>query len=188
MLEKLIAIGEGDAATASATQISGLEQMMANISLSEKHVANDLRVMRSLSFEARTVRHGAIPEAYKQTFQWAFHGLSASSAPQEMEAADLEKSGLFDWLKNDGGIFWVSGKPGSGKSTFMKFVAGHPLTHEALSRWGGPRPVFIASHYFWISGTTMQKSQEGLLQSLLYDIFSRCPDLIQVAFPARWGG
>lgn len=32
----------------------------------------------------------------------------------------------------------------------------------------------------------MQKSQEGLLQTLLYEIFRKCPNLIQTCLPHRW--
>jgi putative ribosome biogenesis GTPase RsgA len=27
-----------------------------------------------------------------------------------------------DWLENDGGIYWIAGKAGSGKSTLMKYL------------------------------------------------------------------
>jgi hypothetical protein len=32
----------------------------------------------------------------------------------------------------------------------------------------------------------MQRSQKWLLQSLLYDIFRKCPDLIETTLPSRW--
>ena len=188
MLKKLSNLPRGiDTKTISAAQqLSEIEHMMARVNLSERDIGNQLRIMRTLTFQTRTVRHDAIPLAHKRTFQWVFKGGSNVTWPEQEKTVDAESVGLLDWLTHGDGTFWVSGKPGSGKSTFMKFLADHAATKKALSAWAHPLPVFVGSHYFWISGTAMQKSQEGLLRSLLYDIFSRCPDLIPVSCPARW--
>ncbi|KAK3382493.1 hypothetical protein B0T24DRAFT_661196 [Lasiosphaeria ovina] len=37
--------------------------------------------------------------------------------------------------------------------------------------------LVLAKFYFWNSGTRLQKSQEGLLQSLLFEILRQCPEL-----------
>ena len=68
----------------------------------------------------------------------------------------------------------------------MKFVDGHPSTRCALREWSGDLPLITASFYFWNSGTELQKSQEGLLRSLLYEILSKAPDLIPVVCDSRW--
>ncbi|KAH7177061.1 hypothetical protein EDB81DRAFT_773947 [Dactylonectria macrodidyma] len=67
----------------------------------------------------------------------------------------------------------------------MKFLADHPTTRSALAQWSHPLPVVIASHYLWSPGTEMQKSQQGMLQSLLYEIFRHCPDVIEAACKSR---
>ncbi|KAK0610908.1 hypothetical protein B0T14DRAFT_570839 [Immersiella caudata] len=169
-----------------AQKLSEIEHMMARVNLSEHDLANQLRIMRTLTFETRTVRHDAIPLAHKRTFQWVFAPGPNTPCSDSTKTVDAESVGLLEWLAQGDSTFWVSGKPGSGKSTFMKFLADHDATKKALAAWAHPLPVFVGSHYFWISGTTMQKSQEGLLRSLLYGIFSRCPDLMSVACPARW--
>lgn len=74
-------------------------------------------------------------------------------------------------------------KAGSGKSTLMKYVCGHGTTLEALRFWAGSRRLVTASYYFWNAGLPMQKSQLGLLQSLLYQVLRACPGLIQEIFP-----
>jgi len=56
------------------------------------------------------------------------------------EATDVKKaSGRFlGWLSSpDGGIFHIAGKPGSGKSTLMKFLFDHERTREELTNWAG---------------------------------------------------
>lgn len=57
-----------------------------------------------------------------------------------------------------------------------------------LPLWSKPQEAVLASHFFWNSGTEMQKSQQGLLQSLLYDIFRQCPDRIKKVCINRWTG
>lgn len=156
-------------------ELSRLEQSMSQLSMLKKRVAREASILRSLGFESRKVRHGGIPAAHRETFQWVFKPSTEGGS-----------NDLLDWLSNGQETFWVAGKPGSGKSTFMKFLADHPKTHSVLSKWSHPLPVVIASHYFWSPGTEMQKSQQGLLQSLLYDIFRHCPNLIEIICESRW--
>jgi len=89
------------------------------------------------------------------------------------------------WLENGEGIFWVSGKPGAGKSTLMKYIADHDKTREALARWSAPKPVVLVSHYFWCAGTNMQRSHYGLLRTLLFEILCQFPDLVETWLPGR---
>ena len=70
----------------------------------------------------------------------------------------------------------------------MKYLVGHPQTAHLLREWAGAagKDLKIASHYFWSTGTPMQKSQEGLLQNLLFQVFQQCVDVILVAASDRW--
>jgi len=82
-----------------------------------------------------------------------------------------------EWLRAGRGIFWVSGKAGSGKSTLIKFLTDHEQTEKLLNEWA-PKTCIIGSHFFWNAGTSLQKSQEGLYRTLLYQIWRQCPNLI----------
>ncbi|KAG8167422.1 hypothetical protein KVR01_003111 [Diaporthe batatas] len=148
--------------------------------LKTSHTIQDIqskmrRFTQSLQYEARLHRHEAISEAHEQTFRWLLG---------DNEDDSQVKSGFPQWLESNDGIFWVTGKPGSGKSTFMKFVAGAARTRELLDRWA--YPTILVAHYFWSPGSSIQKSQEGLLRSLLYEMFRQCPDLIPVTCEERW--
>jgi hypothetical protein len=68
----------------------------------------------------------------------------------------------------------------------MKFIAEHPKTAEILDGRASSGVCLIVSHYFWVAGTAMQRSQEGLLRSLLHQILSFQPALILIACPRRW--
>lgn len=155
-------------------------------------------ILSSLRFESMTVRHSNITEAHKRTFDWIF---STNCLPAEDPRS---KIGFSSWLEHGGGLYWITGKPGilsssvpkmletnpiipgSGKSTLMKYLEDHPMTNQLLHSWSQPSHLVTASFYIWNSGTMMQKSLQGLLQSLLYTILSSCPDLIPVLCPERW--
>ncbi|CVL12469.1 uncharacterized protein FPRN_15065 [Fusarium proliferatum] len=158
----------------SPVTITDIERELSSMSIAENDITKQQSILQSLTFAHRSARHAAITDAHIRTFEWIFK-------------EDSVCGGAFlDWLNNGNGIFWVSGKPGSGKSTLMKFIADHSRTARILSAWSSPKPTYVASHYFWSAGTKMQRSQEGLLQTLLYEIFRQCPDLLQVACHQRW--
>ncbi|KAH7233732.1 hypothetical protein IWW34DRAFT_906212 [Fusarium oxysporum f. sp. albedinis] len=72
---------------------------------------------------------------------------------------------FIDWLKSDRSVYWISGKPGSGKSTLMKFLISDSRTPDALKEWN--KDAIIIAHFFWKPGSMMQHSFKGLLCSLL---------------------
>jgi hypothetical protein len=67
----------------------------------------------------------------------------------------------------------------------MKYICNHETTLKTLRRWAGAEPLFTASFFFWNSGYPMQKSQVGLLQSLLYQVLCACPALIMEVCPLK---
>lgn len=133
-------------------------------------VATSERVLRSLLFDEIKKREEQIRPAYAETFNWIF---------------DDDTTSFTKWLRSSDDVFWVNGKPGSGKSTLMKFLTAHPKTKEILRQWAGEEVIF-ASYFFWNSGSDIQKSQLGLMQSLVYQILRQCPDLIPLASTRRW--
>ncbi|KAF4336763.1 nacht nucleoside triphosphatase [Fusarium beomiforme] len=168
-------------------EIDTLEKMMRQSSLSEARIRKELDIIRSLSSKTRQFRYNAICDAHHETFRWVFTPPSDQETNLSSKQREAQTK-LLKWLENGSGVFWVSGKPGSGKSTFMKFVADHKRTVEALSRWAHPSRAIVSSCYFWSSGSRMQKSLAGLLQTLLHDVFRFCPQLIQNVCPSRWSG
>jgi hypothetical protein len=168
-------------------ELSNLEKAMSRLGIAQRDISNGIEILRSLGFSSRTVRHNAIQNAHQDTFDWAFKRDIIPGDVMDTCSRTASTSNLLSWLRKGTGTFWVSGKPGSGKSTFMKFIASHSETADALVAWARPLPVTIASHYFWSQGTDMQKSQAGLMQSLLYEIFRNCPGLAQHVCPVRWG-
>lgn len=141
------------------------------------------RIMRSLEFEQMRARKTQIKGHFPKTFDWAHHDSKDADQNARRIRANFRR-----WLSCEDGTFWVAGKAGSGKSTFMKFLGedGKEQTEKALQKWAGSRRVLAAYYFFWVGGTELQRSREGMLRSLLFDILKQAPALIPTAFPSRW--
>jgi len=90
-----------------------------------------------------------------------------------------------NWLTSGNGIFYVSGKAGSGKSTLMKFLTNDTRTKEELESWAGDKTLVFARFFFWNPGTKLQKSLEGLYRAILWEILKAYPEIIHEVFPAE---
>jgi hypothetical protein len=112
----------------------------------------------SLDFAERSHRYERIKEAHPTTFDWIF------------EKSEL---GLISWLRKGTGMYWIQGKPGSGKSTLMKFLHGHPQTSEILNQWRQGRNHTTAWFFFNERGSYIEKSFEGLLRSVVRELASK---------------
>jgi hypothetical protein len=156
-----------------ATKIFDLEEESRAISLEQL-------LLKSLWFRSMKVRQANVAEAHPQTFAWIFDDNPDASAPPIT---------LHQWLQSQGGIYWIMGKAGSGKSTLMKFLFSHERTKLALENWSSQKKLVMASFFFWNAANTpssMQKSQEGLLQSLLFEVLRQCPSMIRIVCSSKW--
>ncbi|KAF1961010.1 hypothetical protein CC80DRAFT_489231 [Byssothecium circinans] len=148
--------------------ISTLTQTLVQSEALVKNLAISLALLAQLRFEQMDFRRSKIREAYPTTFENVFD------------------SRIVPWLHSSEPIFWISGKPGSGKSTLMKYVIDNPGTLTELRKSTDGCEPKIASYYFWVNGTEIQRSQEGLLRSLLYELLRWRSDLVEIAFPDTW--
>ncbi|RGP67339.1 hypothetical protein FSPOR_6099 [Fusarium sporotrichioides] len=83
------------------------------------------------------------------------------------------------WLQSDNTLFWIQGKPGSGKSTLMKFIIENENTERLLNSWS-PN-TRILSYFLWKIGKESQNSVKGLLCCLLHDLLIGDCDLLDQA-------
>lgn len=83
-------------------------------------------------------------------------------------------AGFIEWARDPSSqLFWISGKPGSGKSTLMKFLAESPRTLELLdSASPAESRTVVLSHFIWSAGQPIEATVKGLLCSLLYQVLS----------------
>ena len=74
------------------------------------------------------------------------------------------------WAASDRGLLWIKGKPGSGKSTLVKY---------ALDNRGSGADAFVLSFFFHGRGDELQRTPLGLFRSLLHQALSQAPDVLQ---------
>lgn len=86
---------------------------------------------------------------------------------------ELKWNSFSNWLSSTDAIYWISGKPGSGKTTVVKYILADERTKKYLDIWSPG--CAIISHYFWLPGSPMQRNMEGLLSSLLYQLLGNNP-------------
>jgi chromosomal replication initiation ATPase DnaA len=153
------------------TSVRNTELMM------RRDVAKD--VLKNLYYPTIKERFEEVAEAHQKTFNWVFQGPKANTTYSQW-------SNFAEWLQNDHGLYWISGKAGSGKSTLMKYIYSDTRMRSIATSWAAASTLCIAGFFFWSSGTKEQRSQSGLLRSLLYDTLSQFPSLIPIVLPSQW--
>jgi hypothetical protein len=149
-------------------------------------VAKSHCILRSLLGAEIGSREEQIHEAYAKTFDWIFDGDNDGTNQEHHTAVNAARAHFEQWLRTSSEVFWINGKAGSGKSTLMKYLADHAKTEEILSQWAGDESLVIAKHFFWNSGSVIQKSHVGLMQNLMLQLLQQCPELIPFASKQRW--
>jgi ankyrin repeat protein len=117
-------------------------------------------LMDSLRFEQFDVRHMTIKKAHVKTCKWLLDN------PEYLAWLDSTK------LATHHGFIWIKGKPGTGKSTLMKFVLAN--AHRKM------KDKIILSFFFNARGDDMEKSTIGTYRSLLLQLFGQLPALQRV--------
>ncbi|KAK2606812.1 hypothetical protein N8I77_005538 [Diaporthe amygdali] len=193
---------------------SEVKLMLMTLLEEEEKVFNVIaqeRILNSLSFEGMNRRSNMVVETNSNTYEWiledkptdetvfsellpehAEDAVAKEAAIQLRDIEDVEKTRARDklntWLARGSSrdVFHLSGKLGSGKSTLMKYIRESSRTQDRLKIWADGRELTIADFYFWNAGSDYEKSLRGLYTSLLYQIFSQCPDLVPKVWPAQW--
>jgi hypothetical protein len=114
----------------------------------------------SLRFSEQGLRFDAITDASASSFGWVWK-------------KDLK---LMDWLLRGEGVYWIRGKPGSGKSTLMKYLYKNDNFRREL------RSTAQVDLWFFFNerGGFLQKTFEGLLRTILYQLVMRVPELAKL--------
>ncbi|KAF2686139.1 HET-domain-containing protein [Lentithecium fluviatile CBS 122367] len=114
-------------------------------------------LLDSLLFDQIDARQMTIKTAHAKTCKWLL------TKPEYIDWLDATKLGEHH------GLLWIKGKPGTGKSTLMKFsLANARKTMKDRT---------IISFFFNARGTDMEKSTVGTYQSLLLQLLERLPAL-----------
>lgn len=138
--------------------------------------------LKSLHFPSFTLRQDTARDATSGTFEWIWSA----------------KDSCFEkWLQSRSGIFWISGKPGSGKTTMVKYLIANrgrieelqtslyseQTVTQAIQRSRGNRDLILAAHFFDHEGDHLTHSVTGLLRSLLFQLLRARPQLFEAILP-----
>lgn len=126
-------------------------------------------LLDALAYPTINHRHDEIAEAHLKTYGWIFARPPVSA---------YSWSDFVSFLQNPGGIYWITGKPGSGKSTLMKFILEDKRFHDVLDSSSDEGEIITASFFAWSSGAELQKSLESMLRSLIYEMVDKCSKLL----------
>ncbi|PNP50354.1 hypothetical protein THARTR1_08958 [Trichoderma harzianum] len=112
--------------------------------------------MKSLAFPEMNAGFDNIHTADEHTCEWLF--------------------GHHKWIEWDNGnqsLLWINGKPGTGKSTLLKYLLMNPR-EVSIAGTGGISLFFFFSYY----GVELQRTPFGLYRSLLHQILQQSPDVL----------
>ncbi|KAK8085062.1 hypothetical protein PG997_006333 [Apiospora hydei] len=99
------------------------------------------RVLDRLWYRVIDDRRNDVAEAHPQTLQWALQPSNTG----------IHWDSLPEWLEEGSDIYWLYGKPGSGKSTLMKFLFEHPLVHQLLQQWANEERLITPNFFLLVS-------------------------------------
>jgi hypothetical protein len=139
------------------------------------------RILEGLEFHDMRVREGQIKEPFPDTFKW----LLKDETPEESSRPSVR---FREWLESKvvENPFWITGKPASGKSTLMKSICNEPQVQKHLAVWSGEFRLLTCRAYFWYPGSSEQKSQLGLLRTLLSQLLHQRRDLCRHIVARRY--
>ena len=142
------------------------------------------QIFERLNFEELEHRLNAVAAPHRGTLEWVFDDLQ------------MDEGGLLEWLGNQRGenLFWVTGRPGAGKTTLMKSMFRNDRIFDYLEAWSGQAPGITSGFFFWNCGTELQRSGLGMLRSILYESLQdmiygpleKEAYIIQTLFADRW--
>ena len=173
-LEKLSRTVEAEGVATRELLVSLAEEQRE----AEEKATKKQKLLEALYFSDMMGKEQLMEGAYKSTFQWIF---------SKSQDSDTKWSDFGEWLSSSHGIYWIEGKPGSGKSTLMDFLWKHNETKSRLRKWNAD---WVGLKFFISDqGSPIQCSFSGLLQALILQLLSSCDysDLLeQAAWKSLW--
>ncbi|KAL7903815.1 hypothetical protein GGI35DRAFT_465099 [Trichoderma velutinum] len=137
-------------------------------------------IAAGIRFRTIETREDFISKNFENTYSWIFQ--------DECPKTDgtPEQNSFPKWLDDDSKVYWITGKPGSGKSTLMKLILNQKDLRDRLSQSLGTLRLLLIKYYAWLSGDALQKSIQGFKRTILFQALKQYPDLAPLLTPRRW--
>ncbi|KAF7535658.1 hypothetical protein G7054_g5179 [Neopestalotiopsis clavispora] len=145
---------------------------------------NAHRIMQSL--DVSHTRYDEVIDASPHTYRWIYNdrpGEIKANTPRLSDEAVQARTDLQTWLQAGSGVFHIAGKPGSGKSTLMKFLVKSDGTEKLLKKWAPSEELVVLEFFFWKPGSPSQNTLRGLKRSIVAQILKNVPELSEHLFP-----
>lgn len=110
--------------------------------------------LQSLAFRDMDFRFHDVHQAKSGTCNWV-----------------LQDEVYAGWYSSPRGLLWINGKPGSGKSTALKYI----LRHMKIIRPPDHKILYL-TFFFHGRGSELQRTLQGLFRSLMHQLLSQAPD------------
>ncbi len=162
----------------TTAQIQHLEQLHVNDRLYDE-------VIKSLFYPDIFSRQEQVDHTFdglEDSYEWIFQDPRTQEIIESEEEHGVDMLPLWDdfaaWLKTGQGMYWINGKAGSGKSTLMNYICQHHLKQEFLTDWSVNGQLLTPTYFLWAAGSRLQKSVDGLLRSLIYQMLKQCRQIL----------
>lgn len=117
-------------------------------------VESDLELKKALYYDSMDARRAQLEVVDPASLEWVWQ---RTSFPQ--------------WLQSDDKLYWISGKPASGKSTLLNHLIGRGRERVmATLRKKDPNSVIVHFFFDFRAGSGVANSLVGLLRSLLLQL------------------
>ncbi len=123
------------------------------------------------NFSRPNPRYDDVHEAALNTCEWIL-----KEPKKLLEVEEKPKLTFTEWLLEGSGVFHVAGKPGSGKSTLMKYICEHDEVRQHLQQWAQPSKLIFTQYFFW-RPDDLQNGFRGLRRCLLRAAMGQAPEL-----------
>lgn len=195
---------QGDSTSTLFQTLGELVEETAHLKSLVQALPSQNQVLRRLFYRSIFRREDEVITPEGNSFKWIFDTISEQTGvPVQLEpqlnihshddsfeesegTLRSQTSRIFiGFLPNTSRTLFVQGKAGCGKSTFMKLVANHELTKSCLTFWAQTRRLVTIKVFFWQSDDPLQQSVEGFMRSILFQVLSQCPELIDAVLPQK---
>ena len=96
-------------------------------------------------------------------------------------------SDFVEWLESGGSMFWISGKPGSGKSSLIHYLSQQHRCSEILQQESAHQWHVIHFFFDYRSGKNKANSIEGMLRTLLAQLVQESIQISQYVASTAFG-